>query len=767
MQQWICHIKGLENVLGAREVERLGRQIDGVEQLVVNYAAETLVVSAASRDVLKRLEHVLGRLGYTLLNKGYTVQSTLSVENLADKSVQQHIQKKIGAHTFVQKLDILPLSKTVVLVHSADFSISEFVCELNNEGVKANLLTQQLVKSAWQHYSTLATLLATLLLLAGVLTATFFHEPGYAFIAYFSSLIFSAPLLILKAGRQFLLSKKMSYEILLVLLSGFSLYLGLWFEAAFMVTCFSLLNLQESKLALTLKQKWAAIRAHESGVAFVKTEKGRFAIPINELSTGQVINLMANEIVPVDGVILSGEAKLTKLSLVGEPLVEEYAAGDKIFAGMRLISGEVDVRPVADNEGVLGLLHRKLEALQTQITDVQQVIKKYAQYYLYFSMLIFLVVVLFAALLKNDFVILHIEQILAFLAISGVAFIVVSIQYAYLFSAFIAAQDGLYFFSPGFWKKLSSVDTIILDKNGVVTCDKPEVHEVISLSDYPIKKVLTIAASLAHASDEERFRPVIMRAEQDGLSVESVTDLNVVKGKSASGKINGQYFQVGSQSSMENVGLITPHIKQKLRLWQEEGANIILLADESRVFGLITVIDPVRDEISEFIDCAHEKLGMKVIMLSHDNEGTSQVLANRYGFDDVVSELTNDGKARIIEDYNDKSVLLISNRHDLVLSGKKGITLLNHALKSEYVRDEAVIISLGVRLLSVLKMVAMAKKINHRTLRLLYVVGLGKVLMIMGIISGFLAFGVVIGLDFLLAYWVLVSTSRFSTQFKY
>ena len=77
------------------------------------------------------------------------------------------------------------------------------------------------------------------------------------------------------------------------------------------------------------------------------------------------------------------------------------------------------------------------------------------------------------------------------------------------------------------------------------------------------------------------------------------------------------------------------------------------------------------------------------------------------------------------------------------------------------------IVSLGVRLLSVLKMVAMAKKINHRTLRLLYVIGLSKILMIMGIISGFLAFGVVIGLDFLLAYWVLVSTSRFSTQFKY
>ena len=767
MQQWICHIKGLENVLGARDVERLGRQIDGVEQLVVNYAAETLVVSAASRDVIKRLEQALGRLGYTLLNKGYAVQSTISVENLADKSVQQHIQKKIGAHTFVQKLDILPLSKTVVLLHSADFSISEFVCDLNNEGVKANLLTQQLGKSAWQHYSTFATLLATFLLLAGVLIDTFFHEPSYAFVAYFSSLIFSAPVLILKAGRQFVLNKKLSYEILLVLISGFSLYLGLWFEAAFMVMCFSLLNLQESKLALTLKQKWAAIRAHEPGVAFVKTEKGRFAIPISELSAGQVINLMANETVPVDGVILSGEAKLTKENLVGEPVVEKYTTGEKVFAGMRLISGEVDVQSVPGNESVLALLHRKLEALQTQITDVQQAIKKYAQYYLYFSALIFLLAVLFTTLFKNVFILLHIDQILAFLAISGVAFIVVSIQYACLFSAFIAAQDGLYFFSPGFWKKLSSIDTIILDKNGVVTRDKPEVQEVISLSDYPIRKVLTIAASLAHASEEQRFYPVITRAEQDGLSVESVTDLNVVKGKLASGNINGQYFQIGSQSSIENAGLLTAHIKQKLRLWQEEGANIILLADESRVFGLITVIDPVRDEISEFIDCAHEKLGMKVIMLSHDNEGTSQVLANRYGFDDVVSELTNDGKARIVADYNDKSVLLISNRHDLVLTGSKGISLLNHALKSEYVMDEAVIVSLGVRLLSVLKMVAIAKKINHRSLRLLYVVGLGKALMIMGIISGFLEFGVVIGLDFLLAYWVLVSTSRFSTQFKY
>ncbi|MDH5257552.1 MAG: HAD family hydrolase, partial [Gammaproteobacteria bacterium] len=362
---------------------------------------------------------------------------------------------------------------------------------------------------------------------------------------------------------------------------------------------------------------------------------------------------------------------------------------------------------------------------------------------------------------------LWLDKSLSLMLVSSATFIVVSIQYSYLFSYVIAARDGLYFFRPDYWRHLSGIDTVILDKNGVVTCDEPEVQEVISLSDYAIKDVLRVAASLSQAGNESRFYPVRKRAEQHNVILDDVLETNVVKGKSISGKINGQVYRIGSQSVFEDAGLITSEINQKLKRWQEEGANIILLADESRIFGMVTIVDPVRDEVSEFIDCAHEKLGLKVVMLSHDNVGTSQVLANRYGFDDVVSEITDDGKEQAIENYTrSHSVLLISNRHDLVVDEKNRISLVNDALKSRYIKGDKAIVSLGVRLLSVLNLIATARKVEVRLKRILYVVGVAKLLIVTGIVAGFLSLGTVVGLEFLLGFWVLFSTYVPSRELK-
>jgi len=762
MQQWICHIKGVDSVFGAREVERVGRQIDGVENLVIDFAGESLVLSAASRDVLKRLEIKLARLGYKVLDKGYSVRSVVEVDKLSNKTVQETIKKKIGAHTFVQNLDIRPLSGNVILLHSADFSISDFICDLNNESIKASLHSQQVGKSFWHKFSGISGFLSVVFFLAGIVFSLAINETYYSQIAYVLSIACSVPVLVLKAGRQFVLAKKFNYEFLLILLVGFLIFLGQWFEVALVGACVSFLQRRESALGSLLKKQWSKVRSNDPGVAFVKSANGRAAIACGELSAGHVINVQVGEIVPIDGVIISGEGRFSEKYLSGSSNVVRRASGATVFAGMSLVEGEVGIRLSGDQaKSMSSLLHRKLEGLQTKITDSQYKINRYAEYFLYATALMsvgtILSILVFDAGLPESWV----DKSLALMLVAGSVFVVVSVQYSHLYSYLVAAGSGFYFFRPDYWSTLSGIDTVILDKNGVVTRDEPEVQEVISLSDHAIKDVLRIAASLSHAGDESRFFPVRERAEQHKIVLNDVLDIEVVKGKSISGKINGQYYRIGSQSSLEQVGLITPVIAQTLRRWQEEGANIILVADESRIFGLVTIVDPVRDEISEFIDCAHEKLGLKVVMLSHDNAGTSQVLANRYGFDDVVSEITDDGKEEAIESYTSThSVLLISNRPHLVVNEKNRMSLVNDVINNQFMGGDKAIISLGVRLLPALNLIAMAKKINGRLKKLLVVVGLVKLMLIIGILTGFLSLGFVVGLEFLLGFGVLLSTYR-------
>ena len=149
------------------------------------------------------------------------------------------------------------------------------------------------------------------------------------------------------------------------------------------------------------------------------------------------------------------------------------------------------------------------------------------------------------------------------------------------------------------------------------------------------------------------------------------------------------------------------------------------------------------------------------MMLSHDNAGTSQVLAHRYGFDNVVSEITDNDKVQAIESYAGKhSVLLISNRHDLVLNGENQVSLVNETMDSQYFEGEKAVVSLGVRLMSALNLIAMARKTDARIKRVLSVVGAAKFVFVIGILLGYFSLDVVVGLEFLLAYWVLFSTYR-------
>jgi len=766
MQQWVCYIKGLDSVFGAREVERVGRQINGVEKLVVDYAGETLQLSAASRDVLKKLEIKLGRLGYEILDKSYFVKTIIHVEDISHPESKDIIQKKIGKHSFVQKLDIKPLSKTVEIIHSSDFSISNFICELNNLGISARVSRQQLRRGFWEKCGEIAFVLSVIMFLSGFTLEHVYQQTPFSLLFYVLSISFAVPELAMRVSRKMLLEKKVNYELLLLMLVALTMYLAMWFESAFIVVCMAMLQRRERVLGKLLKEKWSAESATESTFAFIKTGAERLAVPIDQVGEGAIIIAESGEVIPVDGIVLSGKAQLTNSRLNKAEDALGVKEGSRVFAGQKLLSGTVEIKQESQaSNSLIALLHRKFESLQTQITKDQTKIKKYAEFAAIFFTLFF-TVLLGLVIFERGFDARWMEISLSLLVISGFSFLLVSIQYSHIFSFIVAAKNGIYFFQPDKWKMLASIQTIILDKSGVVTTDKPSVQEVIALSDKTISEVLQISASLSQGSEDRRFLPISKRADEDQIELRQVENKKVVIGKSIEGEVFGQNYRLGSQSVMEKAGLITPRIEQKLKRWQEEGANIVLLADKQEIIGFVTVIDPVRDEISEFVDYAHTILGINVIMFSQDNKGTSQVLANRYGFDDVVSEMTDENWVSTIEKFCEKDrVLFVSNRNNLVPDSENVISLINNSLISNKLEAEAVssreaIISLGNRLMPILNLLVMAKNVTRRVKRLLTTALAIKFLFVLGMLLNVLTFGVIVGLEFILCYWMLFSTYR-------
>jgi len=765
MQQWICHIQGLENIFGAREVEKIGRQIDGVEDLSVDFAGETLVLKADSNDVLKRLEKTLALSGYKLLKKGYCVTSVVNVPDLASNDVQEVVRKTIGSHTQVRKLDIRPLSKLVSITHDIDFSITAFICDLNNQQITAHLRNQSYLKNRWQSFAHYSVLFSAMLFFAGVLIENFHHSSMGTLACYITSLVITGVLLAKRAVTQLALHRKLTYGFLMLVVTLISMSQNLWFEASLLGLSLVVSFMFEERAGWKLKQQWSFLKSMLPLFAFAKRNEGRLAVPVSSINPEDMLVINAGEYVPVDGEIVTGQGVFDASNIIANSDVLELKEKEKVFAGLKLVSGSVEMKALTTaKNSVIHLLLKRLENLQTKITPKQKKIAEKLDYMSYG----FLVVA--SALLATQFMPspplspVWLEKSLALLVISGSAFVLTSMQFSQLFSYLYAAKNGIYFYEPSIWQEMVKTKSLVLDKAGVITNNQPEVQEVISLASYSIQDILRMSASLAAVSENERFASLIKRAKSNDVVLTEISSVLDSSSKFVRANVNESVLTLGSQSAIESMGLLNSEIVNKLSRWQGEGENVFLLADEKKVLGMITVLDPVRSEVGEFVDFCHYLGFHKVQLMASDNEGTSEVIANRYGFDAVYSDLSEHEKQQCLSDIvKQESVLAISSKAQSATDGV--VSIHNDALYSGVDCKENQIISLGKNILLIPYLFQLSKKLDKRMNRLITLLINIKLLVLIAIFANVINFGQVIIIEFLLATWVMSSTFKPKNMF--
>ena len=760
MQQWICHIQGLENIFGAREVEKIGRQIDGVEDLSVDFAGETLVLKANSNDVLKRLEKTLALSGYKLLKKGYFVASVVHVPDLESNDVQEVVRKTIGSHSQVRKLDIRPLSKLVSITHDIDFSITAFICDLNNQQVTAHLRNQSYLKNRWQTFAHFSVLFASMLFFAGVLIENFHQSSMGTLACFISSLVITGILLAKRAVTQLALHRKLTYGFLMLVVTLISMSQNLWFEASLLGLSLAVSFMFEERAGWKLKQQWSYLKSMLPLFAFVQKNENRLAVPVSSINVEDKLVVEVGEFVPVDGEITSGRGKFDASNIIANSDELELKETQKVYAGLKLVSGSIEMKALTTSQNsVIHLLLKRLENLQTKTTPKQKKIAKKLDYMLYGLLIVA------SALLATQFMpspplsAIWLEKSLALLVISGSAFVLTSMQFSHLFSYLYAAKNGIYFYEPSIWQEMVKTKSLVLDKDGVITNDQPEVQEVISLARHSTQDILCMAASLAEASDNSRFEPLVKRAKSDDIILTNINSILDSSSKFVRADVSGNVLTLGSQSTIENMGLLTPEVNSKLSRWQGEGENVFLLADEKRVIGMITVLDPVRSEVGEFVDFCHYLGLQQVQLMSNDNVGTSEIIANRYGFDSVYSDLSERERQQCLENIaKQKSVLAVSSEAQASVDGI--VFIHNNALNSGPKNEQNQIVSLGKNILLIPYMLQLSKKLDSRMNRLITLLINIKLLVLIAIFTNIISFGQVIIIEFLLATWVMSSTYR-------
>jgi Cu+-exporting ATPase len=209
------------------------------------------------------------------------------------------------------------------------------------------------------------------------------------------------------------------------------------------------------------------------------------------------------------------------------------------------------------------------------------------------------------------------------------------------------AQQGVLFSDAQAIENLRSVDTLVLDKTGTITIGRPMLDRVIAINGYSEAQVLAWAAGLDVASEHPLARAVVTGAKQRGIQPTVVSDFESVTGQGVRGNADGHVLALGNKALMSSVGAALDTVIDQIADLQREGRTVIFLGVDGQVAGAIAVGDAIKETTASALQALKQD-GLRLVMLTGDNETTARAVANQLPIDEVIAEVQPKDKVDVI-----------------------------------------------------------------------------------------------------------------------
>lgn len=377
-------------------------------------------------------------------------------------------------------------------------------------------------------------------------------------------------------------------------------------------------------------------------------------IGVNEVKHGDLIIVKPGTKIPVDGVITEGSSFVDESMVTGEPMPTKKKVGDNVVSGTINTTGSFTFKATkVGSETLLAQIIKMVEEAQGSRAPIQALADKISAVFVP----IVLVIAFFSlgAWLIIGSQYLGFSQALSFGLVSFVGVLVIACPCALGLATPTAiivgvgkgAKEGILIKDAATLEKLHKVDTVIVDKTGTITKGKPTLVDIENLSDLKDEELVSILTSLEKKSEHPIAHAIVNYAQEKNISVSDVSDFEGIQGKGLKGKINGTEYFVGNAKLVNDLNL--PFDNTELHEFTSQGKTPVILATKEKVLGFVMVADEVKQESKQAVADLH-KLGIKVVMLTGDDEKTAKYIAGLVGIDDVVAHvLPQDKLAKIKE----------------------------------------------------------------------------------------------------------------------
>jgi Cd2+/Zn2+-exporting ATPase len=456
---------------------------------------------------------------------------------------------------------------------------------------------------------------------------------------------------IIREGIVALLKLRFSIDLLMTIAATGAFLIGHGEEGAAVLFLFSIAEFLEEHAADRARNSIRALLKIAPETATVKRNGEEVEVHIHEVMVGDLMIVRPGEKIPLDGVVVKGVASVNQAPITGESIPVSKDVGSGVYAGTINTDGHLEVKATkTSEETVLSKIVKMVADAQRKRSSTEKFIDKFARYYTPTVIFLAAVVAIVPPFLGMPFK-EWFYRALVLLVISCPCALAISTPVSMVSGITGAARSGVLIKGSSHLEELSRVKAIAFDKTGTLTEGRPGVTDVIVTNDYPEKEILRIAASLEALSEHLIARAVVMEAEEQGLELKSIDDFKAVAGKGVIGKINGETYRVGGRRMFEELSIVFP--EREVEKLEEDGKTVILIANERESIGMLAVMDKIRVGALETL-AELKGMGLRVEMLTGDNDRTANAIAGRLGVDEYHAELLPEDKVSMIEELTQK-----------------------------------------------------------------------------------------------------------------
>lgn len=383
-------------------------------------------------------------------------------------------------------------------------------------------------------------------------------------------------------------------------------------------------------------------------------------VPLSQVAKDDVFIVRPGENIPVDGIVLEGVTAVNEAALTGESIPVDKAVGDRVSAATSNQSGYIKCRAthVGEDTTLSKIIKMVSDAAATK-APIAKIADRVSGIFVPVVIGI-AVLVLIIWLLVGQSLGYSLARAISVLVISCPCALGLATPVAIMVGNGVGAKKGILFKTAVSLEETGKVDIVALDKTGTITLGEPRVTRIVPEQGVDERILMSVAYALEKKSEHPLAKAIVAYVEEPGKdnlgqrAKYNINDINVedfaaIPGKGLTGRLNGHTLLGGNLDYIQGMVEVSPDMEGKAKELSDQGNTCIYFAEDEKLLGMVAVADVIKEDSPQAVK-ELQNMGIKVVMLTGDNERTAKAIGSQAGVDQVIAEVLPEGKEQVIRD---------------------------------------------------------------------------------------------------------------------